>query len=96
MSERSGASIATRQGELISIRIGVEANFLEDLLETLAELPFDINPQILHHLPGRYDTAIEFPGYDPWMGKIRKALAQSGFPATSLQARPMIEELQAH
>jgi len=93
MSDRSGVSIATRQGELLSLRIGVEADLLEDLLETLAALPFDINPQIFHHLPERRDTAIEFPGYDSWVPAVRKALARNGFPAASLEVRPMIEAL---
>jgi hypothetical protein len=96
MSERSPVAIASREGELISLRIGVEADSLEALLESLAELPFDINPQIFHHLPGRQDTAVEFPGYDSWITAIRRALTNSGFPAGSLQVRPILDRIPPH
>ncbi len=90
MSERPGVAIATPQGELVAFRIDVEADSLEALLETLAELPFEINPRIFHHLPGRSDTAVDFPGYDSWTAAIRKGLARNGFQASALRHRPML------
>jgi len=83
--------LSSLEGELVSIRVTVEARLLERLLESLAELPYPINPQIVHHV-GTVE-AVQFPAYATWVGEIRKALASDGFPATALEIRGMLEEL---
>jgi hypothetical protein len=76
MSVRSDS---THKGALLSLRITVEARQLEDLLETLAELPYPLNPQIHHHWDHGARTAVEFPAYQSWLGDIRRALGRT-FP----------------
>lgn len=71
----------TPKGALISLRILVEARDLEECLETLAELPYPLNPQIYHHWEGTSKTAVEVPAYEGWLAEIREALFRSGFPA---------------
>ncbi|MFN7923135.1 MAG: hypothetical protein U0Q16_23740 [Bryobacteraceae bacterium] len=78
MSVRTGV---TPKGALVYLRILVEARDLEECLETLAELPYPLNPQIFHRWEGTSKTAIEVPAYEGWLSEIREALLRSGFPA---------------
>ena len=43
------ASLSSVEGDLLAVRITVEAFLLEDILEALASAPFPINPEIRHH-----------------------------------------------
>ena len=86
-------TLTTPEGELISIRVSVEPHLLENLLETLAELPFPINPQIYHGVGHDHVTSAEFPAYASWTAAIRAALATAGLP-THLWVHPMLEQLR--
>lgn len=89
----AACTLATNEGELVLIRVSVEPRLLEDLLETLAELPFPINPQIYHEVRTTQKTSVEFPAYGSWTGSIRSALATAGL-AAQLSVHPMLEELR--
>ncbi len=86
------ATLSGSEGELILIRVAVEPRLLEDLLETLAELPFPINPQINHQLNHGQGTTVEFPAYESWTQPIGRALTRAHL-GVKLSLRPMIAEL---
>jgi len=69
------------QGDLVSLKISVEPRLLEDLLETLAELDFPVNPQ-LYHRPGA--VTVDFPAYSDRVEEVRGGLSGRGFDAGSL------------
>jgi len=87
-------TLSGQEGELVSLRLGVEPRLLEDLLETLARLPFPVNPQIHHLFGDKAGTLVEFPAYDRHLQQVRDALAGAGLSSCSLDVRSMIEELQ--
>ena len=70
------------EGDLIWIRISVDARHLEDVLEIVAELPFPINPEI-RHLTG--NSRVEFPAYSERVREVREALTARGFEAGCLE-----------
>lgn len=86
------------EGTLLSIRISVEPRLLEQLLETLAEVPFPVNPEIFHPLPAaageRSRTIVEFPAYETRLGEVRQALARHGFDPDCARVASMLEEIQ--
>lgn len=88
----AAATLSGSEGELILVRLTVEPRLLEDLLETLAELPFHINPQINHQIAHGQGTTVEFPAYESWTTRIGHALALAHLGAR-LAVRPMIAEL---
>lgn len=73
------------EGDLLSVRVTVEAFWLEDLLETLAAAPFPINPEIHHHAvldrDGRPVPAVhvEFPAWRQRIPEIHRLLDNSRF-----------------
>lgn len=85
----TAAPLSSPFGDLISLRIAVDPKALEDLLETLAELPFPVNPQI-HQQP----VAVEFPAYQSWLGEVRGALRRAGFGPEGIEVRPMLLEVR--
>ena len=78
----SSTTLFHPQGDLVSLRISVEPRSLEDLLETLAELDFPVNPQ-LYHWPG--SVTVEFPAYSDRVDEVRDGLRCRGFNAGSLE-----------
>lgn len=86
-------TLATAEGELVLIRVSVEPHWLEKLLETLALLPFAINPQIIHGVTQGGQTAVEFPAYASWQPDVRSALIRSRL-VHQLNIRPMLEQLR--
>lgn len=89
----SNLSLRGVDGELISISIPVEPSGLEELLETLASLSFPINPEIDHAAaPG---TVVEFPAYAGDLEEVTSALRRSGFDASRIRVRGMLEEIHA-
>jgi hypothetical protein len=94
------------EGELVSVSIAVEPRLLEKLLDSLAELPFPVNPQIYHdawvarvYADGRRETEpatmVEFPAYAARLAGIRGALARSGFDPDSVWAKNMLEQIHS-
>jgi hypothetical protein len=105
MSVRS-ESLATSEGDLVSISISVQPSRLESLLEALAGVSFPVNPQIYHNaaiisrLPdGREErestTLVEFPGYAGRLEEVRQVIASFGFDPAFIQVTGMLEEIQS-
>ncbi|BDC50846.1 hypothetical protein F183_A31620 [Bryobacterales bacterium F-183] len=71
------------EGELVLLRITAGARQLEEVLETIAALPFPINPEIVHGDAGT--SFVEFPAYSSRVAEVRNALTGRGFPASMLR-----------
>ena len=70
-------SLAGRDGELVLIRITVEARLLEQLLEALAAAtPYHINPELYPNTPE--GSLVEFPAYQSWVEPIAEAVRKAG------------------
>jgi hypothetical protein len=102
----SAQSIKGREGELVSVRVCVEARLLEALLDALAGLSFPTNPQIFHQAgighvypDGREDirptTMVEFPAFSNHLAQVRDALAAADLPPDSLRVRGMFEKIHS-
>jgi len=78
------------EGELVKLQIAVEPRLLEDLLETLAELDFPLNPQ-LYHLAS--SVRVEFPAYSERVEEVRETLARRGFNRNALDVQPGLAPL---
>ena len=105
--ENEPAALFGAEGELVTVSVAVDAHFLEDVLEVLADLSFPVNPEIYHEaaLVSVYDdgrrevaptTLVEFPAYSNRVDEVRKTLGQSGFPLDSVRVSSMLDELQSH
>jgi len=46
--ENEPAALFGAEGELVTVSVAVDAHFLEDVLEVLADLSFPVNPEIYH------------------------------------------------
>ena len=75
------------EGELVSLRIGVDPKHLEDLLEALALLNFPVNPQ-LYHRPGQ--VTVEFPAYSARLGEVSSAIRSLNFKAGCLEVSKIL------
>ena len=84
------ATLTGLEGELVLIRICVEARLLEDLLEALAEVPFPLNPQIYHHP----ETVVEFPAYSARVSEIVDVIAKGGFNAGQMRVVNLLEAIE--
>ena len=84
-------SLAGRDGELIVIRITVEARHLERLLEALAETGYHINPQVFPNSPE--GARVEFPAYEAWTEPIASGLLRAGLDPAEFVASRMITRL---
>ena len=73
-------------GELVSVRIGVDPRALEDLLECLSSVSFPVNPEIRHGIP----TLVEFPAWGSRLYEVREALRSFGFESGAMQVQPML------
>lgn len=98
------SALSTEEGDLLLVSIAVEPRRLEYLLETLAQLPFPVNPQIYHDASVLYQypdgreesetaTLVEFPAYDVHLTEVRGALLASGFDPGCVHAINMLSEL---
>ena len=83
-------SLTSDLGELLSVRIAIPWRELENLLETLSEAPFPINPEIRHGSPL---TAVEFPAYSQQIEEIRRAVQNAGWDAREIETRKLWPEL---
>ena len=84
------ASLTGLEGELVLIRICVEARMLEELLEALAEAPFPLNPQIYHHP----NTVVEFPAYSSRLNEIESVITSRGFDPAQMQVANLLESIE--
>jgi hypothetical protein len=89
----------SREGELLSVSITVEAYLLEDLLDTLAHAPFPINPEIHHHAEVMRDgrpapaVRVEFPAWRSFIEPLQQVLGERGF-ASAMTTHSMLEEIR--
>ncbi len=84
--------LQSAEGDLLSVRITVEAFLLEDLLDALAEAPFPINPEIHHHESVPAST-VEFPVWQSQLDGVKRLLARRRFPATALSVSKMLGDV---
>jgi len=77
------------EGELVSVRIPIEPKLLEELLDTLSQAPFPINPEIFHGWP----TTVEFPAYRSRLSELRGILKANGFPTESVEVSRMLDAI---
>src|SRR5579863_7417762 len=75
------------EGELVLVRVSVEARHLEELLDALAGLDFPVNPE-LNHQPGL--VSVEFPAYATHVGEVRETITRLGFDPGSLAVHGML------
>jgi hypothetical protein len=98
------SALSTEEGELLLVSIALEPRRLEYLLETLARLPFPVNPQIFHDASVLYQypdgreesetaTLVEFPTYDVHLAEVREAISAAGLEPGSLHTINMLSEL---
>ena len=80
------------EGELVNLQISVEPRLLEDLLDTLAELDFPLNPQ-LYHLPS--SVLVEFPAYSTRVDQVRETLDRRGFSRSALDVQPSVAAVRS-
>ncbi len=99
-------SLAGTEGVLVSVSVSVDSPRLEELLDALAQLDFPINPQIYHdaaliyryadnHEEMKPTTLVEFPAYESHLPEVDRVLAAYGFPAGSVHAAAMLEDLHS-
>ncbi|MBM3787004.1 MAG: hypothetical protein FJW30_21820 [Acidobacteria bacterium] len=68
------------EGELVLVRVRIESRQLEDVLESLAELPFPVNPDLSH---SGIQSLIEFPAFAARIDAVRKTLESFGAELTT-------------
>jgi hypothetical protein len=83
--------LRTEQGELVMARVKVDAGMLEDALDTLATLPFPVNPELRHK---GLDTEIEFPAYAGSLPEVDGAFRARGLYVGAVESTPMIEAIR--
>lgn len=80
-------------GELILVRIAVDPRQLEDLLDSLANLDFPVNPSLFHK-PG--SVIVEFPAYAGHVAQVKSALQSNGFDPDSVDVYGMLAAAATH
>ncbi len=83
---RPGEVLCGSGGELVMVRVMVSAKDLEEVLETLAELDFPVNPELFHR---GAETTIEFPAYSGKLPQIFAVLRDKG----ALETVSMLAEI---
>ena len=86
------SSLRGAQGELVLVRIAVEARQLEEVLEAVAELPFPVNPEIYHQGVG---SIVEFPAYSDRVDDVHAAFLARGLSCASITHRTVNGDLSA-
>jgi hypothetical protein len=90
----------------VLVSISIEPRRLELLLDTLAELPFPLNPEIYHNAvvtrvypDGRQENEpavlVDFPAWECNLAAVQEALRARGFPPEAFSARNLLEGLQS-
>ena len=78
------------EGELVLLRLAVSPHLLEDVLESLAHIPFPVNPQIIH---AAGNVTVEFPAYENQVDCTRKLLEKGRWPAENLEIVKMLNAI---
>ena len=79
------AKLVSSEGELLHLSVSVELKRLEGLLDTLGELPFPVNPEIVHNAVSGVD--VRFPAYARRMPGVITSLEQAGFTRELLKVQ---------
>ncbi len=79
------------EGELLLVRLQVPAVNLETVLDSLALLPFPINPELRHGYP---ESVVEFPAYATRTEEIRCVLDASGLTGVRVSVSPLMLSLR--
>lgn len=79
--------LAGAEGELLCATLRVHPRDLEDLLETLARIPFPVNPEIRHGAP---DTTVAFPLFSGRLPEVEAVLREGGFGGNALELRAIL------
>ena len=85
-------ALSSAEGELVLVRIAVEPRLLEDLLESLAQLDFPVNPQIYHNSPR---SLVEFPAYTSRLAEAQDVLEKNGFERSMVRIVPVLDSTAA-
>jgi hypothetical protein len=85
----STALTSREDGELWLVRLQVESRQLEDVLETLAALPFPVNPDLQHV---GLKSIVEFPAYENRLATVTSALAPFELAA---ETRRMLDAIRS-
>ena len=89
--------LTSSEGELVSVQVTIEPKLLEYLLEALANVPFPINPEIHHPIPGiSPHTTVQFPAYSERLGDVYRALNASGLPTLGVDVENMLAHIQTN
>jgi hypothetical protein len=89
--------LTTSEGELVSVQLTIEPKLLESLLEALAEVPFPINPEIHHPIPGiSRHTIVEFPAYSDRLREVYRALTANGLSTLAVRVENMLAHIQTN
>jgi len=102
----TGSTLRGSEGALISVSVTVDAHYLEEVLDALAQLDFPINPQIYHDGAFQYFfedggtatepvTIVEFPAYEGRLPQIRKILQVYSFGADCLHVTAMLDGIHS-
>lgn len=79
-----GSPSSSPDDEVITVRISVEAQHLEELLEALAGLSFPVNPRIDHrHLT----SVVEFAAAPSRLTDVRRTVKCAGFDPRSVEVQ---------
>ena len=85
------SQLRTSEGELLHLSVSVELRRLEGLLNTLGQLPFPVNPEIVHGHSftdaQRTTVDVHFPAYELRMPGVITSLEQAGFTRNLLSVR---------
>ena len=83
----SHCPLRTCEGELLQLSVLVERRKIEMVLDTLAGLPFPVNPEIVHPETASGPVVVRFPAYGRRLKAILGELAALGFPSDSVRVR---------
>ncbi len=86
----SSALTSREEGELLLASLRVDSRQLEDVLETLASLPFPVNPYLRHE---GLQSLVEFPVFEHRLATVSRAVEP--FDLT-VESRPMLEAIRAN
>jgi hypothetical protein len=88
----SSAVLTGHEGDLVLVRITLDAKLLEEVLEALTSVSFPVNPQLLHK---GANTTVEFPAYSSRLDEVRQLLADGGFESVRFETVDMLAAIQA-
>lgn len=88
------------EGPLLLLAIPVEPRRLETLLDSLASLPFPVNPEIVHEAAPAGDakapcSLVTFPVYSDWIERTRGVVERAGIDPGTIRTTLMWEAIES-